>query len=63
LRLQYDSADGEHELSLALDEEDIAKLMRQCERALKKSSAARKLMEEKAGVPTILPGQDAGAAE
>ena len=63
MRLQYDSADGEHELSLALDEEDIAKLMRQCDRALKKSVAAKKLMEEKAGIPTILSGQDAGAAE
>ncbi|HQX53238.1 MAG TPA: hypothetical protein PLR25_25185, partial [Planctomycetaceae bacterium] len=27
MRLQYDSVDGEHELSLALDEQDIAHLM------------------------------------
>ena len=63
MRLHYDSADGEHELSLALDEGDIAKLIQQCERSLKKSVAAKKLMEEKARISTILSGQDAGAAE
>jgi hypothetical protein len=63
MRLQYDSADGEHELSLALDEQDIAKLMKQCERALKKSVAAKKLMTEKAGVPAFLSGQVPGAVE
>ena len=63
MRLQYDSADGEHELSLALDEQDIAKLMDQCRRALKKSVAAKKLMTEKAGVPAFLSGQVPGAVE
>ncbi len=60
LRLHYDSSDGEHELSVALDEADIAKLMKHCKRALDKSLTAKKLMEEKAEVPAILTGTESG---
>lgn len=63
LRLQYDSADGEHELSIAMDEVDIGKLQAQCDRALKKSAAARNLMEHSAQVPTVQSGQETGVPQ
>lgn len=40
LRLHYDSADGEHDVSLALDQRDIKNLKDQCERALLKATLA-----------------------
>jgi len=41
LRLRFDSVDGGHELSIALDQGDIEDLLQQCQRALLKSQTAR----------------------
>jgi hypothetical protein len=57
LRLKYDSADGDHELSIALDEADIKSLMRQCERAVKKAATARNLMVEMCNLSVSIPGE------
>jgi hypothetical protein len=56
LRLRYDSADGEHELSIALDEADIKSLSLQCERAVRKASSARCLMD-RCNVATSISGE------
>jgi len=58
MRLHYDSADGEHELSLAMDEKDISNLMEQCKRALKKSQTAKASVH----FPSIISGQPAEVA-
>ncbi|MDZ4818678.1 MAG: hypothetical protein SGJ20_06870 [Planctomycetota bacterium] len=57
LRLRYDSVDGDHGLSIAMDEDDIRDLASQCERALKKARTARELMHNRANIPTILTGE------
>lgn len=57
LRLRFDSSDGEHELSIAMDEGDVRDLIDQCERALTKAKTARDLMVQKAAVPTIVTGE------
>jgi hypothetical protein len=57
LRLRYDSADGEHELSIALDESDINSLIAQCERALRKAASARTLMTEKCNISVTVSGE------
>ena len=57
LRLHYDTADGEHELSIALDESDVKKLADQCNRALVKAATLRAFLAEKCGVSVIVPGE------
>lgn len=44
LRLRYSNADGEHDLSIALDEDDIEALEKRCKRAVTKAATARALM-------------------
>lgn len=58
LRLKYDSLDGDHSLSIALDEKDILRLQEQCERAIKKAALARERMsnDQSKGVPTLISG-------
>lgn len=56
MRLRYDSIDGEHELNIAMDENDIRDLSEQCARAIKKSRTAQKTMAKTAGIPTIVSG-------
>lgn len=57
LRLRYESVDGDHELSIAMDESDIREFAKQCERALKKAITARDIMKMKIQVPTIVTGE------
>lgn len=57
LRLRYDSVDGDHQLSIAMDESDIRELAKQCERALRKAQTARDLMKNKANISTIITGE------
>lgn len=57
LRLRYDDVEGDHELSIAMDEEDVRELSQQCERALKKASTAQDVMKRKVGIPTIVTGE------
>jgi len=57
LRLHYNSSDGEHELSIAVDEGDIRMLIGQCHRAIQKAATARSLMAEKCGIAVTVSGQ------
>ncbi len=62
LRVIYDSAEGQHSLSLALDSADIKRLEEQCCRALVKARAARDKIAEPAGLPSLVSGsQDSDA--
>ena len=56
LRLRYDSTEGDHSISIAMDESDIRELERQCKRALLKAQTARCLMVDKAEVQTVISG-------
>ncbi len=57
LRLHYNSADGEHELSVALDQADVQDLVAQCNRALKKAATSRSLMVDKCGIAVTVSGE------
>lgn len=57
MRVHYSTADGNRELSIALDHEDIESLKIQCDRALKKSETARRSMQD-AGIRTEISGAD-----
>lgn len=63
LRLRFDSVDGDHGLSIAMDENDIKSLLEKCQRALAKSQTARELMANRAGVATIVSGEDTDEAK
>ncbi|HWL08245.1 MAG TPA: hypothetical protein VNQ76_07570 [Planctomicrobium sp.] len=56
LRIRYDSREGDHSISIAMDEADIRELERQCKRALLKAQTAYDLMTTKAEIPTIISG-------
>ena len=57
LRLYFDNREGDHSLSLALDEADVQELMKQCERALVKAKTAKSLMERNR-MPILVAGDD-----
>lgn len=57
LLIRFDDIEGEHLLSVAVDERDIESLIRQCERALTKSVTAKTHLD-KAGLKTLVPGKD-----
>lgn len=57
MRLYTQDSDGAHSESLAMDEADIKTLIKECERALKKSESARRFIEP-LGKPTIVTGKD-----
>lgn len=58
LLLRYDDVEGEHGLSVALDERDLKALIRQCERALTKSRTTQTQLKKKANLETLIPGAD-----
>jgi hypothetical protein len=58
LMVRYDDVEGEHVLSLSVDERDVKELIKQCERALRKAQTAKAQLEDKAGVKTLVPGKD-----
>ena len=45
LRIRYTSADGDHSISLAMDEDDLEQLRESCEKALRKALAAQDLLK------------------
>jgi hypothetical protein len=55
LRLRYDSVDGDHDISIVMDERDVKQLVEQCQRSLIKSATAQKTMRM-ATVPTFITG-------
>jgi hypothetical protein len=57
LRLLFDSADGSHSLSIAMDEKDVSTLEEQCQRALIKAKTAVTAI----AIPTGLPAKITGA--
>ncbi len=57
LLIRYDDTEGNHTMSLAVDEDDLRSLVKQCERALTKSETAQAFLEKKAGTPAIVPGR------
>jgi hypothetical protein len=61
LRLRYDTADGEHELSIALDEADLRTLMAQCERAMTKAKTARDVLAGRCNISIAISGETSDA--
>ena len=55
LRLSYDNASGDHDLSLAMDVKDIHALKLQCDRAILKAQRAKSLVRD--SVPTAICGE------
>jgi hypothetical protein len=55
LRLRYDSAGVDHEISVALDSSDLHKLIEDCQRALDKEKTA----QEQLCLPAEIPALDA----
>ena len=63
LRLRYDGLDGNHSLSIALNQEDVRALGAECERATKKAGVAADLMSRRASVRTIITGANESSSE
>lgn len=58
LRLRYDSAGVDHELSLALDNSDLRRLIQDCERALLKEQTAQDKLCKPARIPSMNVQED-----
>ncbi len=46
LRLRYDNVSGENDLSLAMDHNDVVRLLQECERAIKKGDTAKRKLSQ-----------------
>ncbi|QDV24772.1 hypothetical protein [Aureliella helgolandensis] len=57
LRIAYVSDDGRHELSMALDLQDILKFKEQCERAIRKASTVRDMFTLSTKKPCLISGE------
>lgn len=57
LRIHYFSDDGEHELSIAMSESDVAEFREQCDRAIRKAATAKTTMENRCGIPASISGE------
>lgn len=57
-RLDYDNPEGNHNLSIAMDESDVRILGVECERALSKARAAQEGMTKGQQLRTIIAGAD-----
>ena len=57
LRIAYQSDDGGHDLSLALDLKDVHKLREQCERAIKKATSIRDEFSQSTNKPCLISGE------
>ncbi|MGC3972350.1 MAG: hypothetical protein QM775_34915 [Pirellulales bacterium] len=55
-RLRYQNLDLEHDLSIAMDVEDVKQLAEQCVRALRKAAVARDLQSQMQ-IPTYVTGE------
>ena len=58
LRLQYDGLDGNHGLSIAMNQVDVESLRAECDRALRKARLAAETMNQQAQVSTFISGSD-----
>lgn len=57
LRVSYSSDDGNHEVSLALDLQDVKKLREQCDRAIKKAHSIRDEFVQSTKKPCLISGE------
>lgn len=57
-RLQYDSGDGDHGLSIAMDKKDVEQLLHQCTRALEKAKSSHELMSGIKAIPSVIAGEE-----
>jgi len=58
LRLEYSTASGGQDVSIALDQEDLLKLRDQCDRALCKAATIEVKMKSGLQAPTTIPGTE-----
>ncbi|WP_449244006.1 hypothetical protein [Desulfobacca acetoxidans] len=58
MRLYFDSLDGSKSLSIALDEEDITKLIQTCQRALNKAKTSKEFMCKNGIERTLICGEE-----
>lgn len=58
LRLNFNGLGGPKGISIAMNNGDVINLLLECERALAKAKKMAELMIEKAGIPTIITGED-----
>lgn len=56
LRLRYDNVEGDHDISIAMDEEDVRRLRDQCERAMRKAEKGKELMNT-FNIPSVISGE------
>ncbi|MCC7337871.1 MAG: hypothetical protein IT422_22515 [Pirellulaceae bacterium] len=63
LRLSYQSDDGGHDLSVALDLQDVKKLREQCDRAITKATSIRDAFTESIKKPCLISGESEGQDE
>lgn len=57
--LRYDDIEGDHTLSLLLDEADVRALKDQCDRALTKSETLQTHLKKQPGIAVWVPGKEA----
>jgi hypothetical protein len=57
IRVSYRGADGERDLSVALDDKDVRDLLDQCQRALDKAAAVNRLVADRCEVPVMVVGE------
>ncbi len=60
--LRYDDTEGDHTLSLSLDEADVRALKDQCERALTKSQTLQTHLNKQPGIAVWVPGKETDAS-
>jgi hypothetical protein len=53
LRIDYVNEEGRHSISLAMDESDVERLRRACERALRKGEACEEVAEKESGIRVV----------
>lgn len=63
LRLHFDNREGNHSLSIALDEDDIHTIQKQCDRALRKSQVTRRRICQAADIPSVIFGEKTDDAD
>jgi hypothetical protein len=53
LRIDYVNEEGRHSISLAMDESDVERLRRACERALRKGEACEEVAGKESGIRVV----------
>jgi hypothetical protein len=61
LRLAFDSADGDHEFSVAMDLNDVRRLESECRRSAKKAEVLQALISDRLDISSAISGEGADA--